>query len=411
MLDAYLWFYVRIRIRKKFNAGLKIIGVLYWLPLIFIVGMVFLASLIRYEDWDKSLKIYLGGVVFIIYAAKIFPILILLIDDIRRLVQFVFQKIYALSKRKDLQRGKNISRSKFLGNLGILTGGIALSGLLTGMITWVHDFRIKREYITMGSLPEVFNGLRIVQISDIHLGSWTSNSKMEEVVQIINDLNPDLLFFTGDLVDYVSAEAYEYRDILGRIRSRYGVYTVLGNHDYGDYATWKSAAAKQDNMKELFSFFNEIGWILLRNENTILEIDDKKLAIVGVENWSIYDRFPKYGDIAEALKGTEDCPVKLLLSHDPTFWDHVVQKNFPEIDMTFSGHTHGLQFGIEIPGFRWSPAQYLYKQWAGLYSRSSGRGRKQYLYVNRGTGTIGYPGRIGILPEITLVELSNFSRI
>ncbi|MCD4681329.1 MAG: metallophosphoesterase [Bacteroidales bacterium] len=408
LLDAYLWFYVRRRIKSKICRS--IIAFLYWLPLMLLVGMVFLFLPIPYQEWDKSLKIYLGGIVFIMYAAKVFPIITLLLDDVRRLFQFIYQKIFIPKRVKDFAEGKKISRSKFLGNIGLITGGIAFSGLLTGILKWAYDFRVRKEIITVESLPKVLNGLRIVQISDIHLGSWTSNSKLEEVVQIINDLKADLVFFTGDLVDYVSAEAYEYKSILEKIRSRHGVFSVLGNHDYGDYATWESAVAKQENMIELFNFFNDIGWKLLRNENSILEIDNEKLAIIGIENWSVYDRFPKYGDLDKALPGTEGIPVKLLLSHDPTFWDHTVQNYYPEIDITFSGHTHGFQLGVEIPGFKWSPAQYLYKQWAGLYSRSSS-GRKQYLYVNRGTGTIGYPGRIGILPEITLFELSNFSKI
>jgi len=403
LLDAYLWIYVRRRIKNKIRRS--ILAFIYWLPLVLLVGMVFMSLPIPYKEWDKSLKIYLGGIVFIVYAAKVFPIITLLLDDLRRLFQFIYQKIFIPKRVKDFAEGKKISRSKFLGNIGLITGGIAFSGLLTGMFKWTYDFRVRKEIITVESLPEVLNGLRIVQISDIHLGSWTSNSKLEEVVQIINDLKADLVFFTGDLVDYVSAEAYEYKSILEKIRSHYGVFSVLGNHDYGDYATWESVDAKQENMIELFKFYNDIGWQLLRNENNILEIDNEKLAIIGIENWSVYDRFPKYGDLDKALRGTEDISVKLLLSHDPTFWDHMVQKDYPKIDITFSGHTHGLQFGIEIPGFRWSPAQYLYKQWAGLYL-SNGSGRKQYLYVNRGTGTIGYPGRIGILPEITLFELS-----
>ena len=257
----------------------------------------------------------------------------------------------------------------------------------------------------MPQLPVVFDGLRIVHISDLHLGSWTSKAKLAEVVDIINEQEADLVFFTGDLVDYVSAEAFGYKSILSKVESRFGVFATLGNHDYGDYTTWDSPEAKQANMDELYNFFREIDWKLLNNENHIIENGGEKLAIIGIENWSSYDRFPKYGDLDKALKGTSDIPVKLLLSHDPTFWDQKVQNYYPLIDITFSGHTHGFQFGIDTPGLKWSPAQYMYKQWAGLYSVAGESGRRQYLYVNRGTGTIGYPGRIGILPEITVVEL------
>ncbi len=406
LLDAYLWFYVRDRIKKNKTITRSIIAVLYWLPLILIMGMVFLSFPISYKEWDKSLKVYLGGFVFIVYAAKIFPIITLIVDDIRRLVQFLYQKISALGKSGHSSDGKKISRSRFLGNLGLIAGGIAFSGLLTGMFKWVYDFRLRKEVIALDDLPAEFNGLKIVQISDLHLGSWTSRSKLVEVVEMINEQKADLVFFTGDMVDYVSAEAHEYRDVLEKIQSRYGVFAVLGNHDYGDYTNWDSLAAKEENIQELYRFFRDIGWTLLRNENHIFEKSGEKLAVIGIENWSSYDRFPKYGDIDKALIGVEDTPVKLLLSHDPTFWDHKVQIQYPEIDITFSGHTHGLQFGIEIPGFKWSPAQYLYKHWAGLYSNSSsGSGRKQYLYVNRGAGTIGYHGRIGIRPEVTVIEL------
>jgi len=371
--------------------------------------MVFFSALLPYEEWDKAFKIYLGGTIFVVYAAKIFPILTLIIDDVRRFFQLIIRKVRQLSTKNDLPAGRKISRSKFLGNLGLITGGIALSGLVTGMIKWAYDFKVRKSVITLENLPKAFNGLRIIQISDLHLGSWTSRSKLMDVVETMNEYNPDLVFFTGDLVDYVSSEAFEFEDILRKIRSRYGVFAVLGNHDYGAYAVWDSVEDKRENMEDLLKFFKDIGWNLLNNENHIIARGEERISVIGIENWSSYDRFPRYGDLDRALKGTEESDVKLLLSHDPTFWDQKVQKAYSEIDVTFSGHTHGLQFGIDLPNFKWSPAQYLYKQWAGLYSSVNTNRNKQYLYVNRGTGTIGYPGRIGILPEITLIELENFS--
>lgn len=405
LLDGYLWFYVRSRIRRKYNIGRIVIATLYWLPFIALVAMVFVSAFIPYDEWKKSLKIYIGGVIFVVYAAKIFPIITLLIDDIRRFFQYLFLKLKDITAKRKFPEGRKISRSKFLGNLGLIAGGIAFSGLISGMIKWVYNFRVRKEYLTFAHLPEAFDGMRIVQISDLHLGSWTSRSKLEEVVEIINEQDADLVFFTGDLVDYITAEAFDYSDILGNISSKYGVYATLGNHDYGDYTTWESAEAKEANMLELYDLFDDIGWKLLRNENHIIEKGDDMIAVLGVENWSAYSRFPRYGDLDQALKGAEQVPFKLLLSHDPTFWDEKVSKAYSDIDITFSGHTHGFQFGIDIPRLKWSPAQYMYRHWAGLYSAAGGSGRRQYLYVNRGTGTIGYPGRIGILPEITVVEL------
>jgi predicted MPP superfamily phosphohydrolase len=191
-----------------------------------------------------------------------------------------------------------------------------------------------------------------------------------------------------------------YIDIFKQIRAKYGVYSSLGNHDYGDYVEWPSEAAKAANMEQLYDIHARLGWDLLRDEHRKLDINGHRLAIIGIENWSSVLRFPKYGHLDVAAEGTDDCDCKILLSHDPTSWDALIRPNQPGIDLTLSGHTHGFQFGVEIPGFRWSPAQYIYEQWAGLYRQG-----KQYLYVNRGLGFLGYPGRVGILPEITVLRL------
>ena len=209
-------------------------------------------------------------------------------------------------------------------------------------------------------------------------------------------------------MNYTTDEAFEFEDIFKKLKAQYGVFCVLGNHDYGDYKRWESKEAKNQNMEELYSFFSRVGWKLLRNENHVIQKGNEKIAIIGVENWGSLGRFQKYGDLDKAIKGVENIPVKILLSHDPSHWELKVNNLPVTIDLTFSGHTHGAQFGVEIHGIKWSPAQYIYKYWAGLYSElNSMTGNKQYLYVNRGTGSIGYPGRVGILPEITLVELQS----
>jgi len=274
------------------------------------------------------------------------------------------------------------------------------------MVKWAHDFRVRHVSLNLRKLPSSFEGLRIVQISDLHLGSWASTDPIEEAVSIINDLDPDLVLFTGDLVNYSTSEAYRFREALSRIEARHGIYAILGNHDYGDYVNWNSEQEREENMVAMYRFFDEIGWKLLRNQHDILEIDQEMIALVGVENWSANPRFPRLGNLAKALGGTEGVPVKILLSHDPSHWEKEVSLNYPDIDITLSGHTHGFQFGVELKRFKWSIAQYVYKYWAGLYEIEK-HGNPQYLYVNRGLGMIGYPGRVGILPEITLITLNS----
>ncbi|MCK5838398.1 MAG: metallophosphoesterase, partial [Bacteroidales bacterium] len=276
---------------------------------------------------------------------------------------------------------------------------------IMGIVKWATDFRVIRQSISLSGLPSVFKGLKIVQISDLHLGSWASNDALEEAVGMINNLQPDLVFFTGDILNYTTSEAFPYEPILAEIRARHGVFSVLGNHDYGEYVGWDSESDKIKNLNDLIEFYDRMGWTLLRNNNRVIKIGSGKIGVVGVDNWSVYNRFPSLGDLDLATKGMENVDIKLLLSHDPSHWEHEVLKDFTDIDITFSGHTHGFQFGVEMPGFKWSPAKYLYKHWAGLYSKNSDQNKEQYLYVNRGLGNIGYPGRIGILPEITLVEL------
>ena len=210
---------------------------------------------------------------------------------------------------------------------------------------------------------------------------------------------PDLFVFTGDLVNSETPEVRDYKDIFAKLSAPLGAYSTLGNHDYGDYKQWPSAKAKQKNLEDLVQVHKEMGWDLLRNENRFIEVDGERIALLGVENWG-KGRFTKYGDLDKAYAGTEGVETKILLSHDPSHWDAQVRPNHSDIDLTLSGHTHGFQFGVEIGNFRWSPSQYMYDQWADLYKKGN-----QQIYVNRGFGFIGYPGRVGILPEITILEL------
>jgi len=263
-----------------------------------------------------------------------------------------------------------------------------------------YRYRIFREKVRIPNLPPQLKGLKIVQISDIHAGSFNAIEPVLAGVEKIISEAPDLFFFTGDLVNTVAREIKPFVPIFSKIKARYGVYSIMGNHDYGDYARWPNAEAKAENRNALEAAHADLGWTLLNNENEIIDIDGAKVAIIGVENFSANRRFSRYGDLKTASEGTQKADLRVCLSHDPSHWTHEILSEYPEIELTLSGHTHGGQFGLELFNWKWSPVQYFYKYWAGLYQQAN-----QYLYVNRGFGFLGYPGRVGILPEITVLEL------
>ena len=404
-IDIYLWVSLRKKIRSL-NVPVKVtLGILYWMPLAAFLFLTTISSINNVNLVHPSLISYVLGIAVIVYFSKLITVIFFLLADFYRIIIFVFRHARAKKTGKPVSQGtKAISRGKFLKTVGLATGGLFFSGLVIGMVKWAHDFRIRQVNLNFPRLPWAFEGMRIVQISDLHLGSWASVDPIEEAAGIVNDLDPDLVLFTGDIVNYSTNEAFRFKEILKSIRARHGVYAILGNHDYGDYVNWPSEEAREKNLTMLYDFFREIDWKLLRNENDVIEIEGEKLALIGVENWSANPRFPKLGNLPKAMDGIKDVPVKILLSHDPTHWEKEVSVDYPEIDLTLSGHTHGFQFGVELKHFRWSFAQYMYKYWAGLYQVETTQ-KPQYLYVNRGLGMIGYPGRVGILPEITLITL------
>lgn len=416
LADFYLWSSVKKQVFNYRN-WLRVVTIfVYWLPLLLLVILLVGSVIIPVINWNDAVRTWMVGLILVFYTAKILPIVFLILSDVVR----VIQKLFIIGKKDNRQqiikdnanlaktgvdntKSQVISRSKFLQYVGFVSGGLVLGTLFTGMFKWVYEFRILKEKIIFPHLPKEFNGFKIVQISDIHLGSWTSKKPLQQAVNMINDLNPDVIVFTGDLVNYATKEAFGFEDILSQLKAKDGIYAILGNHDYGNYVTWPSKEAKRENMIQLLSFFDNIGWNLLNNENEILTKETGKLAIIGVENWGASNRFPKYGDIDKAIKGSEQADVKVLLTHDPSHWTKVILPGNYDIDLALSGHTHGFQFGIETKDIKWSPAKYMYKYWAGLYEDPKKAGK--YIYVNRGLGSIGYPGRIGILPEITVIEL------
>lgn len=335
---------------------------------------------------------------------KLLILTVMLVDELRRFVLWIINLFYTGgTKAPDVtDTGKGgISRSTFLSRLALLIGATTLGGFLYG-ITNRYNYRIRRVKLSFATLPAAFKGLKIVQISDIHTGSFDNHHAVAKGIQHVLDEKPDLILFTGDLVNNKAEEVDGYRDIYSRLTAPMGVFSTLGNHDYGDYVEWASPAAKHENLETLKKAHADFGWRLLMNEHIVLNRGEEKIALVGIENWSAKANFPKYGDMRAAYAGLpeKNIPFKILLSHDPSHWDAQVLPEYKDIQLTLSGHTHGMQFGVEIPWLKWSPVQYVYKKWAGLYQEG-----EQFLYVNRGFGFLGYPGRLGILPEITVFEL------
>jgi predicted MPP superfamily phosphohydrolase len=328
----------------------------------------------------------------------VFGILVLFIDDLMRGVKWLAQFFYKGTEPSGLP-GTAIPRSEFLTKAALAATAIPFGAMAYGIISGAHDYRVRRVTVKLPNLPKAFDGLRIGQLSDIHSGSFFNKTAVKGGVEMMLREKPDVIFFTGDLVNNESAEVKDYIDVFNKLKAPLGVYSVTGNHDYGDYKTWATQQEKAQNFRNLITAHKELNFDLLMNEHRFLEEGGEKIAIIGNENWGA-GRFAKYGKLDRAYKGTEEASVKLLLSHDPSHWDAIVRPQFPDIDIQFAGHTHGFQFGVEIGGIKWSPSQYVYKQWAGLYQQGA-----QYIYVNRGFGYLGYPGRVGMPPELTIMEL------
>lgn len=397
LIDLYFFQAVKTVYQDFSQTARNLIAVSYWLFSAFSIGFLLMMMTAQPDLSSRFTKIYIISVIIIITMSKLIGTVFLLLEDITRFFKWTFLKAGFLAGSSFSE-----SRSKFISQAGIIISLLPFSSFIYGMIKTAFDYRVRLVKLKLPNLPEAFNGYRIAQLSDIHSGSFANSNPLKKAIKLLLSEDPDVIFFTGDLVNSKTDEAKRFIPELRQIKAKDGVFSVLGNHDYGDYVPWESKEAKAQNLQNLVDLQKSFGWNLLRNQNHILEKDGQQLAIIGVENWGGAMRFPKYGDLDFAKKGVEHIPVKLLLSHDPSHWDAKVRPEHPDIDVTFSGHTHGFQFGIEIPGFKWSPVQYVYKQWAGLYEEGN-----QKIYVNRGLGFLGYLGRVGILPEITLFELSN----
>ncbi|MFJ1329072.1 metallophosphoesterase [Capnocytophaga canimorsus] len=318
--------------------------------------------------------------------------LVLFIEDIQRFINL-------LVKRKQ-RKTEVTSRRKFVSLLGLGMAAIPFASMIYGMTKGKYHFKVWKHTLYFDDLPEAFNGFKITQISDIHSGSFDNEDKIRYAIDLINEQKSNIITFTGDMVNNLASEMLPWKDIFKNLHAPEGLFAVLGNHDYGDYSSWESPKAKAQNLQLLKDIQAEIGFDLLLNEHRYIEKAGQRIALIGVENWG-YGRFSKYGDLEKALKNTHEKDFKILLSHDPTHWQFQVIPQQKNIHLTLSGHTHGMQFGIEIPGWlRWSPSQWKYKYWAGIYEQNG-----KFLNVNRGFGFLAFPGRVGIWPEITVIEL------
>lgn len=399
-IDFYVFMGIRSLMQHSSVLSRKTVYIVYWCFSITVLATLAIYFFGNGQHWSRLAKSLLTGTQLFNFIPKLFLLVFILLDDIQRGVRWVVSKLTVITANAPALQDVNIPRSEFLIKTGIIVAAIPLVSVSYGMISGAHDYRVRKVKLPLKNLPSSFHGMTIAQLSDIHSGSFFRKKAVLGGVEMLLKEKPDLVFFTGDLVNEKADELKEYIDIFSKVKAPLGVFSTLGNHDYGEYVRWSSASAKAANLRDLKEAHRIMGWNLLNNQHHMLRQGSDRLAIVGVENWGAGAGWPKYGNLRQALAGTEEASARLLLSHDPSHWDAQIRPMFPEVDVTFSGHTHGFQFGIEIGDFKWSPVQYVYKQWAGLYKEND-----QMLYVNRGFGFLGFPGRIGMPPEITIFEL------
>ena len=400
ILDFYLFASIS-PVFGKGNLSNKIFNVIYWL-ISFVIYFIIIYVFVNFDRTTPSVhfnnEILISSFMFIVFISKFFALFPLILDDVLRLFRFVFQFFISDSERQSIF---NISRLDFLKKSSLFIGSTFLVTMLGGIIFGRYNFRTNHVNLKLKNWSDKLKGFKIVHFSDLHLGSFNSINKLEEVVELINNEDPDMVVFTGDLVNNFYNEAIPYVNTLNKINSKYGNYSVLGNHDYCDYVGLKRSSQQwKDNFNNLLNIHKDMGFNLLLNESKEIEIDNQKFNLVGVENWGA-GNFNKDGDLKKAMSSVNEKNTTILLSHDPSHWTAQVVDFDKRIDLQLAGHTHGMQFGIDIPGIKWSPVQWRYKQWAGLYNKSN-----KFIYVNAGVGNLAYAGRVGIMPEITVLNIS-----
>ncbi len=400
LVDRYVWAGIKSLIPAGKNTLLKTVALIYWGYTVIVVFVIMLFVVFPEENLPRHMRTLFFAVIGVPLFGKLLTVFVLSLDDVRRGVLWMFRSSNKFIDTKRETTGQPvIPRSEFITKTATAAGFGLAGTLVFGILSGAYDYRVRRVRLALRNLPRKFEGIRILQLSDIHTGSFYNQRAVMGGIEMALNEKPDVIVFTGDLVNEQTSEAKDYIPVFRKLQAPLGVYSVLGNHDYGDYRNWAGKEAKEQNFADMLKAHKALGWDLLLDENRALTVDGESIGLIGIQNWG-GGRFAKYGDLTKAVQRSDDYPVKILLSHDPSHWDLQVKPEQPSIDLMLAGHTHGMQFGVEIPGFRWSPAQYNYKHWAGLYED-----KDQYLYVNRGFGFIGYPGRVGILPEITVIEL------
>jgi predicted MPP superfamily phosphohydrolase len=367
-----------------------------------IISVLLLAFIIySFSKFDRSVgqtqqSMLTMGLILLIYIPKIMLTLILLSEDVFRIGAGTVNHFFKYNDNINFLA----SRRKFISQIGLGLAAVPFLSLIYGVTKGKYNFKVIKQRIYFPDLPDAFDGFTITQISDVHSGSFDNPEKINHAIDLVNEQNSDMILFTGDIVNTDAKEMHPWIETFNRIKKHeYGKYSVLGNHDYGEYITWPSPAAKEENFQAIKNLYGQIGFTLLLNQHTFIEKGKDKIAIVGVENWG--NNFKKVGDINLASANLTKDDFKIVMSHDPSHWEYEIKNHIKHFQLTLSGHTHGFQFGIEIPGvIRWSPIQYIYKQWAGLYENLG-----RYVYVNRGFGFHAYSGRVGIMPEITVIQL------
>jgi predicted MPP superfamily phosphohydrolase len=394
--EVYGYVAVRTAFAPATPEGRRGFTISYWLLTLGIWGVGLWAIFTRHKG-ESELKSYLFVLPLALLAGKLVVILPLLLEDLTRLGRWAARGFGSPGPGPS---GQPLTRNEFISRLALGLGLVPVLAILWGMVKGKTDYTVRRVVLRYPNLPASFEGFKILQISDLHTGSFNGNTEpMERAVALINAQKADLIVMTGDLVNNVAEEVEPHIPALAGIRSELPIFSILGNHDYGDYVQWPSLEAKRANLQRLAQHHAKIGWKLLLDESHTIRRGTDEFAILGVQNWSSHPQFPKHGKLAQTHAASGSAPFKLLLSHDPSHWEAQVL-DYKDIDLTLSGHTHGMQFGINLPFFKWSPVKYSYPQWAGLYEQGP-----QKLYVNVGLGYLGVPMRAGFLPEITVLEL------
>ncbi|TPG39239.1 metallophosphoesterase [Flavobacterium pectinovorum] len=405
VLLCALFLFIEFYSYQAFRTVIKLRWVLVSYQIISLLLLIFI--IYSFTQFDRSIgqtkqTMFTMGLMLLVYVPKIVLTLIMFGEDIFRIGASLLNYFMYNATRKEMMP----DRRKFVSQIALGLAAVPFLSLIYGIFEGKYNFKVIKQTVFFPDLPDAFDGFRITQISDVHSGSFDNPEKINYAIDLINEQEADMILFTGDIVNTHAKEMHPWLETFKRIKDyKYGKFSVLGNHDYGEYVTWPSEKEKDENFKEIKSLYGQIGFDLLLNEHTYIQKGDDKIALIGVENWG--QNFKKAGDLNKASQNVHQDDFKVLMSHDPSHWEYEIKNHPKNFHLTLSGHTHGMQFGIEIPGyFKWSLAQYIYKQWAGLYENAG-----RYVYVNRGFGFHAYPGRVGIMPEITVIELKKGNNV